>query len=63
MKAFLGEFDRVTLGVATGVAGLVTYAGIALVVVVGAWDLWEGLRRERLDREHRKRRGQRIAGP
>jgi hypothetical protein len=49
--------------VAPGVAGLLTYGGIAMVVVVGAWDLWEGLRRERLDREHRRRRSRQMTEP
>jgi hypothetical protein len=44
--------------VAPGVAGLLMYGGIVMVFIVGAWDLWEGLRRERLDREHRRRRRQ-----
>jgi hypothetical protein len=44
--------------VAPGVAGLIMYGGIAMVLFVGAWDLWEGLRRERLDRAHRRRRRQ-----
>ena len=49
--------------VAPGVAGLLTYGGVAMVVIVGAWDLWEGLRRERLDREHRRRRSRQMTEP
>jgi hypothetical protein len=41
--------------------GLLLFAGIGLAVVVGAWDMWEARRRERLDVRHRRRRARGIA--
>jgi hypothetical protein len=46
---------------APGMAGLILIGGVILGVVVGAWDLWEGRRRERLDERHRRRRARQIA--
>lgn len=48
---------------APGMAGLILIGGLGLTAVVAAWDLWEGHRRERLDRRHRQRREQQIADP
>ncbi|MDQ4035258.1 MAG: hypothetical protein M3153_04940 [Chloroflexota bacterium] len=46
---------------APGMAGLILMGGLALTAVVAAWDLWEGRRRERLDRRHRGRRERQVA--
>jgi len=46
---------------APGMAGVTLVGGVALAVVIGAWDMWEGRRRERLDKRHRRRRAARVA--
>ena len=46
---------------APGMAGVILVGGMAMAVVVGAWDMWEGRRRERLDERHRRRRTQEMA--
>jgi hypothetical protein len=35
--------------------------GVILGPVVGAWDIWEGRRRQRLDERHRRRRAPQLA--
>ena len=45
---------------APGMAGVILVGGVAMGVVVGVWDVWEGRRRERLDRGHRRRRAQQL---
>lgn len=46
---------------APGMAGLILIGGLGLTAVVATWDLWEGRRRERLDRRHRGRRERQAA--
>ena len=46
---------------APGMAGVILVGGVAMGVIVGAWDMWEGRRRERLDERHRRRRAQQLA--
>ena len=46
---------------APGMAGLILLGGVILTVAIGAWDMWEGLRRERLEERHRLRRARQIA--
>lgn len=46
---------------APGIAGLLLIGGVAFTLVIAAWDLWEGLRRERLEARHRRRRARQIA--
>lgn len=46
---------------APGMAGLLLIGGVAFTLMVAAWDLWEGLRRERLEARHRRRRARQIA--
>ncbi len=41
---------------APGVAILLWAGGLLLGAVIGAWDMWEARRRERLDARHRRRR-------
>ncbi len=45
---------------APGVATMLWVGGLLLAVVIGAWDMWEAQRRERLDERHRQRRRERI---
>jgi hypothetical protein len=47
---------------APGMAALILAGGVVLAAVVGAWDVWEGRRRQRLDERHRRRRGQKVPG-
>jgi hypothetical protein len=47
---------------APGMAALILVGGVLLGAVVGAWDLWEGRRRQRLDERHRRRRGREVPG-
>ncbi len=47
---------------APGLATLLWAAGLMLGAVVGAWDMWEARRRERLEARHRRRRSEIIAG-
>jgi hypothetical protein len=47
---------------APGMAALILIGGVILGVVVGAWDMWEGRRRERLEERHARRRARQIAG-
>ena len=46
---------------AAGMAALILIGGVILGVVVGAWDVWEGRRRQRLDERHRRRRAPQMA--
>ena len=46
---------------APGMAGLILIGGVILGVVVGAWDLWEGRRRQRLEERRRLRRASQMA--
>ena len=46
---------------APGLAWLILIGGAILTVAIGAWDMWEGLRRERLEERHRRRRARQIA--
>ena len=46
---------------APGMAGLLLIGGVAFTLVIAAWDLWEGLRRGRLEARHRRRRARQIA--
>jgi Na+/phosphate symporter len=46
---------------APGMAGLLLIGGAVFTVVIGAWEMREGRRRERLDRRHRERRARQIA--
>ena len=46
---------------APGMAGLLLFGGLIFIAVIAAWELWEGRRRERLDRRHRERRARQIA--
>jgi hypothetical protein len=55
----LGSFPAEVF--APGMAGIILLGGLAMGVVVGAWDMWEGRRRERLDERHRRRRAQGMA--
>ncbi len=48
---------------APGMAALILIGGVILAAVVGAWDMWEGRRRQRLDERHRRRRAQQMADP
>ncbi len=41
---------------APGIATMLWVGGLGLAIAVGAWDMWEARRRERLDRRHRSRR-------
>jgi hypothetical protein len=47
---------------APGMAGLLLFGGVIFTVVIGAWEMWEGRRRERLDELHRRRRAHPTAG-
>ena len=46
---------------APGMAGLLLFGGLIFSAVIGAWELWEGRRRQRLDERHRRRRARQIA--
>lgn len=46
---------------APGMAALILSGGLILTVAIGAWDVWEGRRRQRLDERHRQRRARQIA--
>ena len=46
---------------APGMAGLLLFGGLIFTAVIAAWELWEGRRRERLDRRHQERRARQIA--
>ena len=48
---------------APGMAGLLLFGGVVFTAVIGAWEMWEGRRRERLEERHRRRRARQIAGP
>lgn len=47
--------------IAPGMAGLILVGGVVLGAVVGAWDLWDGRRRERLQERHNRRRARQVA--
>lgn len=46
---------------APGIATLLWAGGLLLGAIVGAWDLWEARRRERLEARHRRRRSETTA--
>jgi hypothetical protein len=46
---------------APGMAALLLFGGSIFTGVIGLWDMWEGRRRERLERRHRERRAKQIA--
>lgn len=48
---------------APGMAGLLLFGGVVFTAVIGAWEMWEGRRRERLEERHRRRRARQTAGP
>lgn len=48
---------------APGMPALILIGGVILAAVVGAWDMWEGRRRQRLEERHRRRRAQQMADP
>lgn len=45
---------------APGVAIMLWAGGLLLGAVIGAWDMWEARRRERLDARHRRRRSEPV---
>lgn len=45
---------------APGMAGLLLIGGVAFTLAIAAWDASEGLRRERLDARHRRRRARQM---